>query len=374
MVRTESSGGVTRPPVTTALFTTEGAEDTEESQRRGVQSAVPAPIAGNGQTKARRRHGRLHASSVAPLCSSVFSVVKKAVVIDGRDTLHNAPMWVARIAGWVALCASLIAAAGALLPLSPETYREGFYATLHLPLAQSDTHLISTFGPLGFLFFPVYLPQTFAWLFALRAVLAAATCWALAWLGYAAWRGPWGAAVAVAACAPFFASPDVWFLLLPLLAALMELTGLPVPGALRLVLGAAIGMASLIKFSFLLAAIAVLAPLTAAAVLRRRVPLLTIGALLGGGVAWAATGHGWSDWLVYLDWSGREISPGYSNAMQLPADRNLTQHAAAVTVGVWAAGALLAWWRLRRAAWAVVLALATTLFLIFKAGFVRADV
>ena len=204
--------------------------------------------------------------------------------------------------------------------------------------------------------------------------MAVAICWTLAWIGYAAWRGPWGAALAVAACTPFFASPDVWFLILPLLAALMELAGRPAPAALRLVLGAAIGLASLIKFTVLLAAIGVLAPLTAAAVLARRVPLLTIGALIGGGIAWAATGHGWSDWLAYLDWSGREISLGYSNAVQLPADRQLTEHAVAVTAGVWAAGALLAWRRLRRAAWAIVIALATTVFLLFKAGFVRADV
>src|SRR5262249_50989145 len=159
---------------------------------------------------------------------------------------------------------------------------------------------------------------TFAWLFALRAALAAVTCWALAWIGYAAWRGPWGAALAIAACTPFFASPDVWFLILPLLAALMELVDRPVPAALRVTLGAAIGAASLIKFAFLLAAIAVLAPLSAAAVLKRRVPLSAVGALIGGGGAWVATGNGWGDWLAYLDWSAREISPGYADAMQLP--------------------------------------------------------
>jgi hypothetical protein len=284
-------------------------------------------------------------------------------------------MWAGRVAGWAALLAALLAAAGALLPLQPGSIREGFYATLHFAAANPRTHLISTFGPLGFVFYPVYFPATFAWLLALRAGLAATTCWALAWLGYAAWGGPWGAALAVAGCAPFLAAPDVWFLILPLLAALIELPGRRAPAPLRLALGAAIGVVSLIKFTFFLGAVAVLAPLTAAALLaRRRVPPQTGAAVATASLAWIATGHGWADWLSYLDWSAREIAAGYSGAMQLPADPQLTQHAVAVSAAVLAAGLLLAWHRLRCGGWAVAVPLAAVLSLLFKAGFVRADV
>jgi len=263
-----------------------------------------------------------------------------------------------------------------MLPLSPVSIREGFYATLHLGAATgTSTQLISTFGPLGFLFYPVYFPATFAWLLALRAALAGATCWALAWIGYAEWEGPWGAALAVGACAPFLAVDDVWFIVLPLLATLVELVARPAPAALWLALGAAIGLASLIKFTFFIAAVAALTPLTVAALLaRRRVPLVATAAVSAAAVAWMASGGGWAAWLAYLDWSARDISAGYSSAMQLPADPGLTKHAAAVSAAVWTGGVLLAWRRLRWGGWTVVLSLAAVLFLFFKAGFVRADV
>lgn len=298
--------------------------------------------------------------------------------VVGRLSAAAARMWALRVAGWTVVLAALFAAAGAMLPLSPVSIREGFYATLHFGVATGKsfgTELISTFGPLGFLFYPVYFPATFAWLFALRAVLAGATCWALVWIGYAAWDGPWGAALAVGGCAPFLAVDDVWFNVLPLLAVLIELPGRRAPALLRVALGAAIGIASLIKFTFFISAFAVLVPLTAAAILtRRRIPLLTSAAVGAAAVAWMATGQRWPDLFAYLDWSAREISAGYSSAMQLPVDSHLIEHTVAVSAAVLMGGTLLAWRRLRWAGWPVVLALAAVLFLLFKAGFVRADV
>ena len=88
-----------------------------------------------------------------------------------------------RIAGWVVLAAAVTLSAGVLLPVPPEFLTDkldaGFGATLHFAVANRETagaHLVSTFGPLGFLFYPIYFPTTFWWLFALRAALAAATC------------------------------------------------------------------------------------------------------------------------------------------------------------------------------------------------------
>jgi hypothetical protein len=288
-----------------------------------------------------------------------------------------------RIAGCTALVAALLAAAGALLPIPPQFLANrldpAFGAALHFGAAHGyavGTRLISTFGPLGFVFYNQYDPQTFAWLLALRAALAAVTCWVLAWLGWAALGSPWGAAFAVAACTPFLASPDVWFLTLPALAVLVELQADRAPPlALRLALGAAIGLASLIKFTFLLAALAVLVPLAGPDVrARRRVPVVAVTAVVVGAATWLLTGQGAGDWLRYLDWSVRDISSGYAGAMQLPADGWLTVHAAAVSAAVLVAGALLVRRRLSSGRWAADLALAGILYLLFRAGFVRADV
>jgi hypothetical protein len=288
-----------------------------------------------------------------------------------------------RLAGWVALALAAAAAAGALLPLPPQLLANdldaGFAATLHFAAAHRSavgTRLISTFGPLGFVFYSAYAPATFAWLLGLRALLAAATCAALAWIGYAAWASPWGAVVALLVCAPFLAPPDVWFLIVPLLLLLVDLAAdRPAPAWLRVALGAAVGLASLIKFTFLLAALAVLVPQSVAALLsRRRVPLPAVVAPLAAAVAWLATGHGAADLLPYLDWSVRDISSGYASAMQLPTTPLLVAHAAAVSLSVLAAAALLARRRMPNGRWAAHVAAASIVCLLFKAGFVRADV
>ena len=80
-----------------------------------------------------------------------------------------------------------------MLPVPPELISNqldaAFGATLHFGAAQgyrSGTRLISTFGPLGFVFYAIYFPATYAWLLGLRAFLAAATCWS-AGAACAAW-------------------------------------------------------------------------------------------------------------------------------------------------------------------------------------------
>jgi len=290
------------------------------------------------------------------------------------STLHP----VLRLLGWIALVAALVVLAGGLLPLAPEFLHEqldaSFGATLHFGAA-TGAPLISTFGPLGFVFYPIYFPATFAWLFGLRAALAAATGWALGWLGYAAWDSPWGGAVAILVCAPFLAVEDVWLLTLPLLAALFELPRRRPPLTLQWALGAAIGLAALIKFTVLTAAVLVFVPLTAAELWqRRRLPAVVVAALVAIAIGWAATGHGVGAAVRYVDWSVRDIAAGYSSGMQLPANRELTIAALAVSTVVFAAGVALAWWRRRRRMWRIALVLAGTLGLLFRTGFVRADV
>jgi hypothetical protein len=287
-----------------------------------------------------------------------------------------------RIAGWLAVGLSSAVALGALLPLAPWPLDLSpdncFGATLHQAAAgrlSDGPRPISTYGPLGFVFYPLYLPATFAWLFGLRLALAAVTCWGLAWIGLASTRSPWGAALALAATAPFLAITDAWFLLVPLLVLLIELVpGGRAPRALRFALGAASGLLGVVKVTCFLAALVALVPPAAVEVAgRRRVPLAALAAALAGAVAWIATGAGWSDWIAWLDWSLREVAPGYSRAMQHHSPVALVLHGAATSLAAAVAGALLARSRLGRAGWATATGLAGVLFLTFKAGFVRAD-
>jgi hypothetical protein len=284
-------------------------------------------------------------------------------------------------AGWAAVAIFAVVAAGGLLPLTPAyvSYRldDSFAATLHFAAATrgAGTRLISTFGPLGFVFHDFYYPATYAWMFAMQVVLAAVICWTLGWIGWAALESPWGAAVTIGACAPFIGSPDVRYLMLPVLALLVELprrTG--APAALRVAIGFAVGIVSLVKVTFLIAALTVLAPLALVDVLGGRVPLTIIAACATGAILWRASGQGWADLVAYLDWSLWEITPGYASAMQLPTGLPLLAHVALVSAALLGIAVLLARRRWPRGWYVPALALAGALFLLFKAGFVRADV
>ena len=291
-------------------------------------------------------------------------------------------MSLVRGGGWAALVVALIGLAAVVLPFDPMflsfSIDGGFGATLHYEAAtrqSAGTHLISTFGPLGFAYYPVYLPETFGRLLAVSALFAAVLGWGLAWIGWAAWASPWGAAVAIAACAPFVGTPDVRFLLLPILAVCIELPRPRAPAALRIALGAAIGLSALVKTTFFTAAVLALAPLILRDLLSRRaLPLLALSAAGAAVVAWLGLGLSAAEWLAYLDWSTRDVGPGYSAAMQLPTAPALVVHAVAVAVATLLAAVLLARRGHRTDWWAPGLAMAGLLFLLFKAGLVRADV
>jgi hypothetical protein len=292
-----------------------------------------------------------------------------------------APGAVSRRVGGLVLVGALSVAAGVLLPLTPvyvsPALDDSFAATLHFAAATraAGTRVISTFGPLGFAFHDFYYPATYASMFALQLGLAAILCWALGWIGWAMLGSIWGAVLTIGACIPFLGSPDVRVLILPLLAVLIEMPrAAGAPATLRLAVGVAVGVVGLIKVTCLVAALVVLAPLTLVDVLGRRAPLTTIGAGATVGLLWWAMGLGWVDAVSYIDWSLREITPGYASAMQLPTSLALLAHVALVSAATLAVGTALARRRWPRLWPAPALALAAMLYLLFKAGFVRADV
>ncbi len=288
-------------------------------------------------------------------------------------------MRIARGLGWLALVAAAGVAMLALLPIEPSyldlSLDGSFAATLHYAAATPGTHLISTYGPLGFLQYPTYLPATWGWLVAGQALLGAVLCWTVAWIGWAAWASPWGGALTLAASAPLLGNADVRWFVVPALALFIDLpAGRRAPLALRVALGVAIGAVGLIKVSYLIAAAAVLMPLAARELYLRRVPVVALAAAASTALLWYGSGRGVGEWIAFLDWSLRDIAPGYAQAMQLPTTPRLVGHAALVAAAVLVAALWLARRRVGAAWWVYGAALGGWLFLLFKAGFVRADV
>ena len=138
-----------------------------------------------------------------------------------------------RIAGSAALAVALLAASASLLPLRPELITanagQSFNAVLHFDAAAgrpAGTRLISTFGPLGFVFSDLYLPDTFARLVALARGagsdhLLGARLDRLRGMAIAVGRDL-AAAVVRSADWP---RRDLWFLTLPLLRRLRRAAG-----------------------------------------------------------------------------------------------------------------------------------------------------
>ena len=291
-------------------------------------------------------------------------------------------MRVFRAAGWVALALAAVIAMAAVLPLQPKLLDapldDSFAAVLNDAAAQPAAQrprLISTYGPLGFAQYSLYLPETYPALLAIRTALGAVCCWAIAWLGWAAWASPWGGALALLACAPLIGGADTRGLVLVALVPLtMVVRGRPAPRTLRLALGAAIGTLTIVKATFFTAAAVVFGPLALGALLARRLPLTALAALATAGALWLSLGLSGKELAAYLDWSLREITSGYTLAMQLRTTTALVEHVVAVSAVILAWFSVLAWRSGGPGWWALPIAFAGALLLQFKAGFVRADI
>ena len=285
-------------------------------------------------------------------------------------------------AGWLALAFGAAAAVLVVLPLQPgfilPSLDDSFAATLHYAVAHRGapgTALISSYGPLGFVHYPLYYPDTFTALVWWRLLIAVVLVVPLAWLGWAPSASPWGAALAVFASAPFLAVDDLRGVLLPIVAVLIELVPRQRPPAVvSLLLGAGLGVMALMKGTFLILGLVALMPSVLA--LRRappQPPWTAIGALATAAVIWSAIGLGFGDAVAFLDWSLREIVPGYASAMQVPTQVRFVVQAIIACAALLLAAIAVA----RRDApprWLTVAVFALALFLAFKVGFVRAEV
>ena len=286
-------------------------------------------------------------------------------------------------AGWVGLAIGVAAAVLVVLPLQPSfilpTLDDSFAATLHYAAAhrgEPGTALISTYGPLGFVHYPLYLPETFTALVWWRLAMAALLVAPLAWLGWAATESPWGAAVAVAAATPFLAGDDLRGVLVPNLAVLVELVPRRRPSRWVLILlGAALAVMALTKGTFLVLGVAAMIPSVVAALRPpRRVPWMPIAALATATLIWLALGLGPRDAAAFLGWSLGEIAPGYASAMQIPAKPPLLLAEALAASALLLLVAGLVARRATPTRWPTAATFGLLLFLAFKVGFVRAEV
>ena len=285
--------------------------------------------------------------------------------------------------GWLVIAAAALLFAAVLTPSNPWylnedldtsfAYALNVHAAQHLPVG---TRVVSTFGPLGFLFYNAYYPDTFAWLLGLRALLAALTGATLAWLGGVASGRRWGMLLLPLACLPWCLLIDAWAFLLAGLAALLELTEREAAPrgwrAAQVAVGIGLGLFSLVKLTFLLALVVVGIPLVLRALSRRRASWTIAVALLTSAGGWVACRQPLAALPQFLRWGLFEISAGYPRAMQMWPHHFLVLHAwltaavlLAVAAALWAAP-------LRRWTALYALGFGGLLYLAFRAGFVRA--
>lgn len=276
--------------------------------------------------------------------------------------------------------AAALGFAAVLTPWAPwylsEHLDASFAYTLNVVAAERlplGARVVSTFGPLGFLFYNAYYPATFAWLLALRAGLAALSGGTLAWLGGALTKRAAGAVLLPLACLPCCLIIDAWAFLV---AALVLIVALAPPArgqrGAEVAVGVALGIFALVKVTVLIAALVVAVPLLVAGARPRRwswsLPAATLTALGG----WLACGQALGDLPEFARWALGEIAGGYAQGMQMWPHHLLVLQAW-LTAALLAAAALGVWWeRGRGLALVAAAGLAALLLLAFKAGFVRA--
>lgn len=250
----------------------------------------------------------------------------------------------------------------------------GLDASWHLVLAHAAANrwhwgddIGFTYGPLGFVVMPEYMPGLAPLAAAMQLGMAAAIAATLVWLTRD--KSAFGRIlIFVLVAAGARATPDVFYLTLPVTFALAAWIGAPL--ALLMPLAVLSGLVVLTKASF--AVIALLAVVAASLAARRSI--LLVVALTVVALVYMMMGQQWGDFGNFLRWS-RDSADGFAGAMSTPgpAREVLIYLVCAAALGlIWLAET---WsdWRDRMATLAVAAVVALYLLLVFKQGFVRHD-
>ena len=242
---------------------------------------------------------------------------------------------------------------------------------------QFGTEVLFTYGPWGFVGTQHYTPATYpplliSWIF--LAVAMAIGVWKL--VGSTV-SSPMRQAVTYSlflfliSITPI-GTTDVFFFLLAFVLLLVS-EGPHRFTLSQIMLATGLALASLAKFSCLMAALPVLAVTLIEDVRRRRAPVAPISFAIGYFAFWLAAHQRLATLGTFLRRSF-EVASGYSEAMALTLTSSaehetaLTMFSMATLLGLFAASA----WQ-RRTGLMRVLAVAAILFVNFKAGFVRED-
>jgi len=239
------------------------------------------------------------------------------------------------------------------------------------------TDVVFTFGPYGFLYFGA-MPQTY---------LLTLAGWILIGAGYAVavWRTlglsalpPWArllGALFVTAVAASVDVVDAQIFSLAAFASAAWILGRPKDIPSNAVVGAALALASLVKFSWFIAIAPCVAVMTILGLVReRRSALVGLVYVVGITLFWLAAGQSIGSVGTYFS-SSLEITSGYAEAMQLGHPWGMTNVWAYVCLAAFIVG-LLAFALFRQDSLSAIAFSGTTVFLLFiafKAGFVRHD-
>jgi hypothetical protein len=239
------------------------------------------------------------------------------------------------------------------------------------------TDVVFTFGPYGFLYFGA-VPQTYA---------LTLSGWILIGVGYAiaVWKTlelsalpPWARLLGALLVTAVTASVDVVDAQVFSFAAFASAAWIlvrPKDIPSNVLVGAALALASLVKFSWLIAIAPCVAVMTVFGLMReRRSALVGVAYAVGGTLLWLATGQSMDSVGTYIS-SSLEVTSGYAGAMQLGHPWGMTNVWAYVSLAVFLVG-FPAFALFRRDSLEAIAFSGTMAFLLliaFKGGFVRHD-
>jgi hypothetical protein len=286
---------------------------------------------------------------------------------------------------WNVVLASVLSVLAALYiaPLHPRMPAAGLDPSWQLVIEhafrnslQFGKDIVFTFGPLGFLYTGLFAPDTYIWLVLAWTLFSVLLTTTLLALRPDATAPPVLAVLFVIAAAALFPN-DGFLLLSPLLLIVLQTTR-PERRGLAVALAVVLAAFALSKFTaFLIASLVIAIAAAIDALKHRRMPLPLIAFAASFALLYRWSGQEFSSLIPYIS-GALEISSGYSRAMQVKGPWReiaaFTGLSAVLAVSLMAMEVRHA--RRRReyvVSAGIVAALLLSLFMIFKAAFVRHD-